>query len=193
MHRWHTQKADEHTRDGRTVAPQTGSQKTPAVAHDRRHGRTQGAATAATTAQGSAPRTTTARQKRGAKGHRSRAQKAAQTPPANKTRAHLTNHSKHGHPTLTESPKRPPAPTGANRPTELPTTWRVWKGPRNRRKQMVVTGKRLSARKLPGELVTISSTEMHSPWRRGQPTHVDDALRTLLDSEEQRSRHDHAG
>jgi hypothetical protein len=58
-----------------------GSQKTPTVAHDRRHGRTQRATTAATAAPDSAPKTAPARQKRGATGHRSRAQRAAQTTP----------------------------------------------------------------------------------------------------------------
>jgi len=95
---WHTQKAGEHAPDGRTPATQTGSQKAPAVAHDRRHGRTQRATTAATAAPDSAPKTAPARQKRGATGHQSRAQRAAQTtPPTGKSSPRRSTRSMAAH------------------------------------------------------------------------------------------------
>ncbi len=73
------QEADEHAPDGRTPAPQTrqpedtdSSTRPPPREDATRHD-------AATAAQDSAPKTAPARQKRGATGHRSRAQRAAQT------------------------------------------------------------------------------------------------------------------
>jgi hypothetical protein len=62
-------------------------------------------------------------------------------------------HSAHGASKEPASTKRRQA---AHRPGK---TLRAQKGPRNRRKQMVVNGKRLSAWKLPGELAAISSAE----------------------------------
>jgi hypothetical protein len=98
MHRWHSRKVDTHAPDGRTPAPQTGSEKTPTVAHDRRHGRTQLATTAATAAPDSEPKTAPARQKRGAAGHRSRAQRAAQTtPPTGKSSPQRSTRSMAAH------------------------------------------------------------------------------------------------
>jgi len=64
-----------------------GSQKTPTAAHD-----------AATAAQDSAPKTAPARQKRGATGHRSRAQRAAQTtPPTGKSSPRRSTRSMAAH------------------------------------------------------------------------------------------------
>jgi hypothetical protein len=141
MHRWHSRKVDTHAPDGRTPAPQTGSEKTPTVAHDRRHGRTQLATTAATAAPDSEPKTAPARQKRGAAGHRSRAQRTAQTtPPTGKSSPRRATRRP---PTLTERPKRPPAPTGANRPTKPRKAQRAWKRPRISRTQGVVGSKPL--------------------------------------------------
>ena len=118
-----------------------GSQKTPTVAHDRRHGRTQLATTAATAAPDSEPKTAPARQKRGAAGHRSRAQRTAQTtPPTGKSSPRRATRRP---PTLTERPKRPPAPTGANRPTKPRKAQRAWKRPRISRTQGVVGSKPL--------------------------------------------------
>jgi hypothetical protein len=121
---WHTQKAGEHAPDGRTPATQTGSQKAPAVAHDRRHGRTQRATTAATAAPDSAPKTAPARQKRGATGHRSRAQRAAQTtPPTGKSSPRRSTRSMvaHAH----------KAPKAANSTNWRQTAYEAPEGPKS--------------------------------------------------------------
>jgi hypothetical protein len=56
-------------------------------------------------------KTAPARQKRRAKGRRSRAQRAAQTTPPTGTSLARRPNKWHGSPTLTERPKRPPAPS----------------------------------------------------------------------------------
>ena len=142
MHRRHMQEADEHAPYGRTPAPQTrqpedtdSSTRPPPREDATRHD-------AATAAQDSAPKTAPARQKRGATGHRSRAQRAAQTtPPTGKSSPRRATRSMAT--TLTERPKRPPAPTGANRPTKPRKAQRAWKRPRTSRTQGVVGSKPL--------------------------------------------------
>ena len=58
-------------------------------------------------------------------------------------KAHLDGLPEPWPPTLTERPKRPPAPTGANRPTKPRKAQRAWKRPRISRTQGVVGSKPL--------------------------------------------------
>jgi len=58
-------------------------------------------------------------------------------------KAHLDGLPEAWPPTLTERPKRPPAPTGANRPTKPRKAQRAWKRPRISRTQGVVGSKPL--------------------------------------------------
>jgi hypothetical protein len=139
---WHTQKAGEHAPDGRTPATQTGSQKAPAVAHDRRHGRTQRATTAATLHQ-----TPHQRRRQGDRREEQQVTEAAHKEQHRRlhrqAKAHLDGLPEAWPPTLTERLKRPPAPTGAKRPTKPREARRARKRPRISRTQGVVGSKPL--------------------------------------------------
>ena len=119
-----------------------GSQKTPTVAHDRRHGRTQRATTPPQLHR-------TPHQRRRQRDRREEQQVAEAAHKEQHRRlhrqakAHLDGLPEPWPPTLTERPKRPPAPTGANRPTKPRKARRAWKRPRISRTQGVVGSKPL--------------------------------------------------
>lgn len=137
--------------------------KAPARSCRRRH---NGTATDTRTAQRRLPKLLhTGRKRRHratgerGKGRRMPRAKIGTDNSAERVKAHLTAHREHPH-TAADGTSKEAASTKRRQAARRPgKTLRTQKGPRNRRKQMVVNGKRLSAWKLPGELAAISSAD----------------------------------